>query len=234
MIPLSYSRISDFKCPRRFAHKHIWKDVTIVKTTAMEDGNIADKKLEDAIKYGTPLTSDLSRVAKKAAALRAMYLQPKVYFVMPQRQLAFDADMQPTMYFSRGSAKPPFLRMVLDVSLIHYPTRTGQVIDWKTGKPWFTDELQLRMFALSMFLVDPVDKLRVEFAYTKEFPTESAVYDRSIVDDTVTELRGYSAQVEQCVALEPTVGKDAAWPTVPSRTNCKWCPANPICKDAAV
>lgn len=233
MISLSYSRISDFKCPRRFAHKHIWKDVTTVKTAKMEEGIVADKKIEDAIKHGTPLTSDLNNVAKKVEVLRRLYETTSEYRVYAQRQLAFDKQLNPTTYFGKGDNQP-LLRVVLDVSLYHIRSRTGQVIDWKTGKPWFTDELQLRLFALAMFLVDPVDKLRVEFAYTRDFPTESAVFDRSIVEPTKIELHNYSAQIENCAALEVTLGKEPAWPTVPSRTACKWCPANRVCKDAAV
>lgn len=231
MISLSYSRINDFKCPRRFAHKHIWRDVETVETDAMRRGQVADKKLEDAIRHGAPLTNDLSNVAKKVAVLRAMYLKPLEYKVYPQRQLAFDKDLRPTTYFGKGD-KQPLLRVVLDVSMHHVTSRTGQVIDWKTGKPWFTDELQLRLFAMAMFLVDPVDRLRVEFAYTQNYPTESAVYDRSVVDSTKTELLDYSAKVEHCAALEATAGKEAAWPTVPAKTACKWCPARKLCKDA--
>lgn len=235
MDPLthSYTWLNKFKqCPRSFAHQRIWKDaMPPAKTREQMNGIALHEAVANAIKMRKINEAAMSYTGAEVFSAGVQTLlnvsnKSNDYMLLAERKLAFDRDWNVVLYFARPAA--PFLRVDIDVSLTHTKSRTGLIIDWKTGKPGFVDQLQLDIYALAVFLADGwVDNIRMEFRYTK-YDKESFTVGRGIIEPVKRKIVQVAEDIDSCRAEELRWGpeqKTVAWPATPSRLACKFCPA---------
>ena len=140
----SYSRWAMYEtCPAQFKYKHIDR-LPDPGSAAMQRGNDVHKAGENYLK-GTvkTLAPEFTHFKDQMKSLKK--LQPMV-----EQQWGFTADWQPTSWFGSNT----WLRIVCDVA-IEYDDNTAEVIDFKTGKKYSTNEDQIELFSGAPFMRNP-------------------------------------------------------------------------------
>lgn len=150
----SYSRYADYKrCPLYFKKKHVDKDPrTKSSSPAMARGSDVHKKGE--VYLGTPkakLPPEYVHFKDEMAQLRG--LDPLV-----EQQWGFTADWKPATATPRDPegwfAPDTWLRIVTDVTVV-YDDNTADIIDFKTGKMYGTNQDQMDLFSCGPFMKFP-------------------------------------------------------------------------------
>lgn len=140
----SYTAYSTYaQCPAKYKYQKIDK-LPEPKSQAMERGNAIHKKCEN---YLTGITAALPTEAKHFAA---QMQQLKTLDPFVEQKWGFTKDWRPTSW--TGSAT--WYRGIVDAGVL-YPDRTADIVDFKTGKLYETNEDQIELFALSVMLRYP-------------------------------------------------------------------------------
>jgi len=124
-------------CGVQYEAKYVTKEVKFEETDATRWGNEVHKGLEEFVRDGTPLPSNLKPFAKEAAW---MARRPGTKVI--EGEFALTIDKKPTGFFD----KDVWVRSKIDV-LILRDDGVAEVFDWKTGKVK-TDTTQLLLYAL--------------------------------------------------------------------------------------
>lgn len=220
----SYSRIKQFKtCPRQLWHSVAPRGhpdrIAYVETQAMRDGKEIDEALTKRIGENVPLPAKYAAFEPMA---RAVIDTPGSKFT--QMQLALDQAFNPCGYMDWDNA---WVRAIYDVAVIDKDY--AFLGDWKNGQVT-VDEDQLRLFAIVGFHTFPeVETIDTSYIWLKHGFTSDKTYERRYLGDL---WQTFIPDVERMQVSHQT----GQWPTTPSKTGCKWCPANKDkrCKDAAV
>lgn len=131
------------KCPAQFKYKTIDK-LPDPGSAATQRGNDVHKAGERFLKGEIKtLPPEFIRFKDQMKALKK--LEPMV-----EQQWGFTADWQPTGWFGSNT----WLRIVCDVA-IEYDDNTAEVIDFKTGKKYSTNEDQIELFSGAPFMRRP-------------------------------------------------------------------------------
>lgn len=141
----SYSRYADYKqCPLRFKLKYIEKRQE-AGSPAMERGSTIHKEGENWLKNkrAKKLPESYKHFADEMAQLRN--LDPMV-----EQQWGFTRQWTPTSWFGADT----WLRIVCDVAVV-YEDNTADLIDFKTGRKYDTNEEQVELFSTSIFMRHP-------------------------------------------------------------------------------
>jgi RecB family exonuclease len=139
----SYSRYSDYKqCPLRFKLKYIDKLSEGEANAAMERGSTIHKEGENWLiaKRKGKLPASYAHFADEMAQLRE--LSPMV-----EQQWGFTRQWEPTGWFGKDT----WLRIVCDVAVV-YEDNTADLIDFKTGRKYDTNEEQVELFSTGIFM----------------------------------------------------------------------------------
>lgn len=150
----SYSRWSDYKlCPLFFKLTHIDR-IKPPGSAAMDRGSTIHKEGENYLKAARKpkaVPVSYTHFADEMEQLRE--LKPRV-----ELQLGFTSDWScatrhagdPYGWF----AKNTWLRIVCDVD-VRYDDHTADIIDFKTGRKYDTNEEQVELFSCAPFMEDP-------------------------------------------------------------------------------
>lgn len=151
----SYSRYADYKqCPLFFKLKHIDR-IKPPGSAAMDRGSEIHKLGENYLKVPVgkkvEVPTEYWRFNEQMKQLRE--LSPRV-----ELQLGFNENWAPASGDSRDPygwfAKDVWLRIVCDVD-VRYEDHTADIIDFKTGKKYDTNEEQVELFSTAPFMEDP-------------------------------------------------------------------------------
>lgn len=142
----SYSRYADYQqCPLRFKLKHIQK-MKEPGSPAMQRGSDIHKMGENYLKAAKrPRT-----VPKEYANFKDEMAQLHGLNPLVEQQWGFTSKWQPTGWFGADT----WLRIVADVAVV-YDDNTADLIDFKTGRMYDTNEEQVELFSAGMFMKFP-------------------------------------------------------------------------------
>jgi RecB family exonuclease len=145
----SYSRYADYQqCPLKFKLKHIDK-MKEPGSPAMQRGSDIHKEGENFLKAapkGKKVPAVPPAYKHFADAMKELHtLDPMV-----EQQWGFTADWTPTGWFGADT----WLRIVCDVVVL-YDDHTVDLIDFKTGKKYDTNQDQMDLFSTAPFMKFP-------------------------------------------------------------------------------
>lgn len=207
----SYSRYADYKqCPLKFKLKHIEKRRT-AGSPQMERGSTIHKMGETFLK--TPLSTKGKVVAKlppeyvhfKEEMAQLATLDPIV-----EAQWGFTRSWTPTGWFNKDT----WLRIVTDVTVV-YDDNTADIIDFKTGRKYDTNQEQMDLFSCGPFMMFPnVNEVTTRLWYLDQ-PTDNEV------EQTFTRA-DFDKIVKQWEKRILPMFKDKKFAPTPN-DKCKWC-----------
>lgn len=138
----SYSRFADYRrCPMYFAYKHLLR-IKEEAGPAMQRGRDIHKEGEAyliAPRKPKKVPDSYRNFSGEMEQLRG--LSPTV-----EQQWGFTDKWQPTGWFGNDT----WVRVVLDVGVV-YDDGTADVIDFKTGKKYGSNDEQMELFGLGTF-----------------------------------------------------------------------------------
>jgi hypothetical protein len=141
----SYSRYADYKlCPFKFKCKHIDR-IKDQGSAAMDRGSAIHK--EGEVFLSTP---GKRAVPASYKAFQSQMLELKALKPVVEQQWGFTQQWTPTGWFGNDT----WLRIVLDAG-VRYEDNTADVIDFKTGKKYATNEEQVELFSTAPFMKWP-------------------------------------------------------------------------------
>lgn len=136
----SYSRYSDYKqCPAKFKYKHLMR-LPDPGTPAMDRGNQIHKLAEDVIRAKIDVPPELAGVKDELEFLRDMMATPEESWGFTK---SWNWIGRPGWF-----GDDVWFRAKTDVRLL-YDDDELLLIDWKTGKKYFSNEEQIELFALA-------------------------------------------------------------------------------------
>ena len=144
LLPWSHTKLEKFiQCPRAFYHAYVLKEKE-PETPELKKGKEVHKYFEDRVIGNKPLPPALMHHEPIVHALKQK--QETGYTLQAEVKYGIDKDYTPTGFFDdhvwgRGAA---------DVVLVAPDSRTGIVLDYKTGKRR-DDDTQLSRLALLIF-----------------------------------------------------------------------------------
>jgi hypothetical protein len=171
----------------KFYHKYILKDCpTREESPDLQYGQYVHEAIENFIKSGQELPPGLTKIAEVVEALKQGSVS-----MLAEPPLALDKNWEPCAPTDWDRA---WLRAKIDL-LIRF-TRGAMHVDWKTGKPSNSEEMQLYISSALLFQWYPhLDVIEACFFYTKTMKRS----------DTVTLRR------EQAPAILKSISKQAGY-----------------------
>lgn len=208
VLAWSYSRYSDYKqCPAKFMYKHLMK-LPDPGNAAMERGNVIHKMAEDFIRAKIDLPPELNGVKTELEFLKDM-------MAVPEEQWGFTnawAWIGRTGWFGDDV----WFRAKTDVRLL-YDDDTLLVIDWKTGKKYFSNEEQIELFALASYRRFPiVTEVDARLYYTDAAPDDNEI-------QRVYKPKELEAIQKDWTKRVVPMFKDRRFAPTPN-DKCGWCP----------
>lgn len=202
----SYSRYADYvSCPLRFKLKHIDR-IPVPGSPAMDRGSEIHKEGENYLKTGKG----------KPPASYKHFADPMKQLTqlnpMVEQQWGFTRQWTPTSWFGADT----WLRIVCDVAVV-YDDGTADVIDFKTGRKYDTNEEQVELFSTGVFMKFPdVNHVTTRLWYLD-------------VEDDNEVIREYTRGDFERIRKDwerKTVKmfKDKKFAPTPSSHACRWCP----------
>jgi RecB family exonuclease len=203
----SYSRYNDYvTCPLRFKLKYIDK-LPVPGSPAMERGSKVHKEGENWLK-GTKK----GRLPASYQNFREQMTQLKELSPMVEQQWGFTQSWTPTGWFSGDT----WLRIICDVAVV-YEDNTADVIDFKTGRKYETNEEQVELFTTGVFMKFPeVNQVTTRLWYLDQEDDNEVIreFDRS---DFERIRKEWDKKVVKMF-------KDKKFAPTPSSHACRWCP----------
>ena len=125
-IPITPTAMGTWNtCPRQFRAKYITKEVQYTETVHTRFGIYVHEALENRLKHGTPLSSDLAFLEPIVARVGAFHGQ-----VLVEAEVCINREMQAVPWRDKGV----WQRAKADVILVDQAAGRAIVIDWKTSK----------------------------------------------------------------------------------------------------
>lgn len=202
----SYSRYADYQqCPLRFKLKHIQK-MKEPGSPAMQRGSDIHKEGENyltAKKKPRSVPKSYANFTEEMEQLRG--LDP-----LCEQQWGFTSKWAPTGWFGNDT----WLRIVCDVVVL-YDDHTVDLIDFKTGRKYDTNEEQVELFSCAPFIKWPeVTDVRTRLWYL------DADKDNEVIRDyTRGDFEGIRKGWEKKVV---PMFKDKRFAPTPN-AKCRWC-----------
>lgn len=214
----SYSRYADYKqCPLRFKLKHIDR-MKEPGSPAMQRGSDIHKEGENylvAAKKPRVVPKSYQHFAEEMAQLRS--LNPLV-----EQQWGFTRDWSPTGWFGNDT----WLRIVCDVVVL-YDDNTVDLIDFKTGRKYDTNEEQVELFSCAPFIKWPeVTQVRTRLWYLDADKDNEVIRDFARAPGVVGEdgevLKDYETIRKGWEKKVVPMFKDKRFAPTPN-AKCRWC-----------
>jgi RecB family exonuclease len=201
----SYSAFELYqRCPAAYKYAKIDK-LPDPPSKALLNGRVKHKDVENYLK-------DPKDVPVPAAGKLFDWLLPALKaepHLLVEQQWAFGRDWRETRWFKDDRT---WLRSVLDAGVI-YDDMTVELIDWKTGKYYGTNEDQVELFALTAMVRYPqAPKVMTRLAYLDNGQQVTAEYDSK-------DREALRAKWEKKVA---PLFREETWAAKPN-DKCGWC-----------
>ena len=217
----SYSRLDMFaKCPKRYYHQVIAKDVKDKTFDATAVGIRIHESMDNRLSVETPLISEAEKYEPLCRNVeQAEGYSQKLY----EKELTIDADGNAVGWFDDDA----WMRAKLDVLLIG-DTHPTTILDWKTGRrrPQYMTFDQLELNAVMVWETYPeVDRINVAYVWLKEGTMD---HRRGLNQKDHYDMywEKFMTRIER---IEQAVWADK-WPARPSGL-CPYCPAQSICPE---
>lgn len=213
----SYSRYADYQqCPARFKYKHIDK-VPDPGSSAMQRGSDIHTMGEKYLKAGKATTPPEEYGHFKDEMKQLVKLAPMV-----EQQWGFTRDWKPTSWFGKDT----WLRIVCDVTVL-YDDNTADLIDFKTGRKYDTNEDQIELFSMGGFMMwNEVDHVTARLWYldVPDGPNDGDPHPESTANTTIREYtRDQFEKSRKAWGKRITpMFKDTRFAPRPNE-KCKWC-----------
>lgn len=219
------------QCPYKFEQMYVKHTIQRTQSDAAARGDIIHKNMEASLKTGQFYYTDTKTIGAAQKFFKACTaLQDAGWTLHIEESVAMSRDGKPTQY----ADKPPvsLLRCKIDVYATHPAHDFAVVIDWKTGKIWDEDTLQLHVNALCLQAHTGLQKYKMCFAYLDqdkivehsinlpEYPFAEYKNHVSTIDSKLSGLYFTVNNIEESF-------KDNLWIKRPNKF-CQWCKA-PLC-----
>jgi hypothetical protein len=220
----SYSRYADYKqCPARFKYKHIDK-IADPGGPAMARGSAIHKEGEDFLKLSLAHPGGRKAIPPKSFAyFKSEMQQLATMRPLVEQQWGFTRDWQPTGWFGKDT----WLRVVCDVAIV-YDDNTAEVIDFKTGKKYDTNEEQIELFSFGGFMQWPeVEHVTARLWYLDipDGPNDGDPHPESTTNTTIREYTRdqFEAGRKAWEKKITPMFNDVKFAPRPNE-KCRWCP----------
>lgn len=203
----SYSRYADYQqCPALFKYKHIDR-LPGPTSPAMERGSTIHKEGELYLSSGRqPRQPPKSYKHFHEEMKQLRKLKPMV-----EQQLGFTKFWRPTGWFGRDT----WLRIVCDV-MVRYDDNTVDLIDFKTGRKYDTNEEQVELFSTAPFMLwTEVNSVTTRLWYLDQ-PDDNEVIREYTRKEFHVIMRGWEKKII------PMFNDKKFAPT--PNNKCGWCP----------
>lgn len=208
VLAWSYSRYGDYKqCPAKFKYKHLMK-LPDPGTAAMNRGNDIHKMAEDVVRAKIDVPPELAGVKEQLEFLRDNY-------AVPEENWGFKKSWE---WIGREGwfGDDVWFRAKTDVRLL-YDDDTLLLIDWKTGKKYFSNEEQIELFALAGYRRFPnVTEVDARLYYTDAEPSDNEVQRVYTAKDLEQVQKDWDKRVKPMFV-------DKRFAPTPN-DKCGWCP----------
>lgn len=219
----SYSRYADYKqCPLRFKLKYLDK-LPEPGSPAMQRGSDVHKEGENYLtvrgpkrgQKSIPVPESYKHFAEEMEQLRA--LNPMV-----EQQWGFTRQWTPTGWFGSDT----WLRIVCDV-VVKYDDATVDLIDFKTGRKYDTNEEQVELFSTAPFIKwSDVGLVQTRLWYLDQ-PKDNEVLrtyarDTGVQDDDGNNVKTFDEIRREWEDKIVPMFKDKRFAPTPN-DKCKWC-----------
>lgn len=230
-FPLSPTAIKTYqKCPWQFHLKYNEKALPYVQSPAAARGDVIHLAMETAIKHNEPPSWE---EPEATAVMRKFYntvraLEGNGWQVKTEHSVAMDAKGQLVDYKDKAA----LLRCRIDLLATHPDKKFIIVMDWKTGKVYPADNVQLVVNAMCLQAMTGQRDFKLFFAYIDQ----DKVVDLSLTlpDFRYPDYKAHMDTLPTAVAgLYWTVNqieesyKDGLW-VKKQNYLCKWCGATRI------
>lgn len=221
----SYSRWSDYQqCPLKFKLKHIDR-IKEPGSPAMERGSAIHKEGENFLTAPPPATRKPKPpvVPESYQHFREEMLQLRGLDPMVEQQWGFTQDWTPATASARDPhgwfAKDTWLRIVTDVTVV-YDDNTADIIDFKTGKMYETNQEQMDLFSCGPFMKFPKLEAVTTRLWYLDVPDpkgtgENVIEQQFTRDDFERIKKAWTAKVQPMF-------KDKRFAPKPNN-RCQWC-----------
>ena len=216
-------------CPFKFKAQSIDKSIKWEQSEAAKRGEQLHALMETAINNNMQW-EDVKWTDEKSATHAKKFLDLVAYLRKNGWQCQTEVGVGTDGYGNTLDfwAKAPqnFLRCRIDFAAVHPKADFAIVIDWKTGKKYEADTLQLQVNAICMQASTRCNKYQMGFAYL-----DSGDFVKQNVDVTGVDVRNYNPEtlaqsscLEMLVALRD-IQKAVAMDSFPQKQNrfCHWC-----------
>lgn len=217
----SYSRYADYQqCPLRFKLKHIDR-VPDPGSAAMQRGSDIHKEGENFLKAPTGRGKKVV-VPESYRFFKDEMAQMRTLEPMVEQQWGFTREWMPTGWFSNDT----WLRIICDVALL-YDDNTADIIDFKTGRKYATNEEQIELFSMGGFMKWPdVTHVTARLWYldVPNGPNDGDFHPDSTANTTIREFTRKDfdkARAKWERKIQPMFN-DRRFPPKPNE-KCKWC-----------
>jgi len=213
----SYSRYADYRqCPLRFKLKYIDK-LPEPGSPAMQRGGDIHKEGENWLK-----SKRKSKVPASYKHFAAEMEQLKGMEPLVEQQWGFKRDWSPTSWFGGDT----WLRIICDVAVL-YDDDTAEVIDFKTGRKYDTNEEQVELFSSGVFMKFPNVKHVTTRLWYLDQPEDNEVIreysrEKTILGTDGQQLLTFGEIQKQWESKVVAMFKDKRFAPTPNN-KCHWC-----------
>lgn len=204
----SYSRYSDYKqCPAKFKYKHLMR-MPDPGNAAMQRGNTIHKMAEDVVRAKIDVPLELEGVRRELEHLRDN-------MAVAEESWGFKNDWE---WIGRPNwfGDDVWFRAKTDARLL-YDDGTLLIVDWKTGRKYFSNEEQIELFALAGFKRFPeATEVDARLYYTDCEPDDNEIQRVYTPKDLAAVQKDWTKRVVPMF-------KDRKFAPTPN-DKCHWCP----------
>lgn len=173
------------QCPYKFKIMNVDKSVPYVQSEAAKRGEKLHALMEKAVNQGWDAVSKEYTDEKSYAYAQGFIsmvwnLKNSGWIVRTETEFATDGRGNPVDYWDKTDKN--FLRCRIDLWAVHPEKATTLIFDWKTGKVYDCDRLQLQANAVCMKAKHKTDKYLIAFCYLDSGAVKQEEIDIGDVD----------------------------------------------------
>lgn len=201
----SYSRYADWEqCPLKYKFKYVDRLPTTQHPSAAR-GGVIHGELAAYCSGTTPLAPEIKGIEQRLIAdeIRETPMTHK----RVEEKWAFSSRWIGTSWMHNMT----WLRVICDV-VVWYDDNTAELVDWKTGKKYDSNNDQMEIFALSVGTKKSVDSVRTRLVYVDAGAQEIRDFPREEIES----LRGKWGKIAE------TMLTDRQLPAQPN-SMCRFC-----------
>lgn len=225
-IVLSPSNLKTYRdCPRKFQARYVTKELKFTQSPAAARGEQLHALMEAAVRTGWDSIQWPERGNREYARsfIQTIWnLKAAGWIVKAELEAATDGLGNVTGWWD----KPPqnFMRSKIDVCATHPDKDHAIIIDWKTGRVYDSDLIQLAVNALCLYPITGKTKYQAMFAYLDSGTVKDASLEIDILHPATYELKENSPLRDVMLAIRGVkkAYDENQWPATKNRF-CNWC-----------